>query len=361
MSINTLDICIFTKPCAEKLHSDFAMELSDTLRKFDLNSQIINSYPSVEVSRNILLLDASFEVEAFGDIDLSFPILKILKSYPDFKKIDFHDFIVHPFSEEELVSRIIHLYNIYKNIQLFQKLTNNFKSYLLNLSHDVYSPIKLIKSQIDYLRLNSINEHHNTIFDSTISQLTNITNVLLSVPYSSIASDNIAIYDNIQNVNFADLIHSIVMQLDLYASTQGVDIKVEIQKKAKDVTIVSNYNYLWRMAYNLVINAIKYCVGGGTIKLSLSKLDNILRWELSDTGIGMTSEQLTNIRRYLVLPYKTSNESVDASSAEATGGFGRGLVVAKLVASFLNATVTIDSELGVGTTFLIDIPIVDGV
>lgn len=341
--------------------ADFASHLSTTLLNLGLNVTVVNDYHSLGISQNILLLDASFEEEVFRDVDLSFPVLKILKSYPDFKKIDFHDFIVYPFTDTELICRIINLYNTHKNIQHFHQVNNNFQSYLLNLSHDVYSPIKLIKSQIDYLRINNKNEYHKAIFESTLSQLTNVVNVLLSVPYLSVASDNILIDDNKQSVNFTLLIQNIATQLDLYASAQGVDITVHVQNQAKDICIFSNYAYIWRMAYNLVFNAIKYCLGGGTIKLSLSKLDDTLRFAICDTGIGMTAEQLTNIQQYLVSPQQISNEVAEVSPAEATGGFGRGLVVVKLVANSLKASITVDSELGIGTTFVIDFPSVGGV
>lgn len=345
---------VFTEP-------DFALELSATLRAFGLNAIVVDDYPYEKTSQNILLVDASFEEEIFGDVDFSFPVLKILKSYPDFKKINFHDFIVHPFSDIELICRIINLYNMYKNIQHIHQVNNNFKSYLLNLSHDVYSPIKLIKNQIEYLRIHNENEDHNQIFESTLSQLSNIINILLSVPYSSVASDKIAIEDNIQTVNFALLIQNIATQLGLYASAQGVDITVHIQNQAKNACIVSNYTYLWRMVYNLVFNAIKYCLGSGLIKLSLLKVDGVLRFEVRDTGIGMTPEQLTDIRQYFALSHQTSSEGelgsqcrAEVSGVEATGGFGRGLVVVKLVVNSLKATATVDSELGVGTTFIID-------
>lgn len=327
---------------------NFQEELSAKLRAFGLNATIVYDYPNAVTSPNILLLDATFDEETFGDIDLSFPVLKILKCYSDFKKMDFHDFIVYPFQDNELICRIVNLYNMYRNIQQFNQINNNFKSYLLNLSHDVYSPVKLVKSQIEYLRVNNKNEYYDTILEATLSQLSNIINVLLSVPYSSVASDSIAIDDDIQNVNFAQLIQNIAIQLNLYASAQGVDITVHIQNQGENACIVSNYMYLWRMVYNLVFNSIKYCLGGGMIKLSLLKVGNILRFEVCDTGIGMTPEQLTNIRQYLALPSITSSEGEI--------GFGRGLVVVKLVVNSLKAAIAVKSELGVGTTFVINFP-----
>lgn len=356
VSIDSLIICILYNPCEAESGLELANKISNLLQSFRLKVQVIQDYSLLDTSQNIFLLDATFEAEAFGEADLSFPILKIFKFGQNLEKVYFYDFILYPFSDEELVSRIFNSYNSYINIKYFQEVNNKFQSYLLNLSHDVYSPIKLIKSQIDYLRINDASdrsEYHNEIFDSTISQLDNISDILLSVPYSLIASDSIVIKDNLQSVVFSCLLNNTVKQLGLYATDQGVDIKLSINKSAKNTVINSNYSYLWRMAYNLLINAIKYCVGGGTIKISLSAFDNILRWEISDTGIGMNPEQLENIQQYL--SHHKNNEEI----SEIDGGFGRGLVVVKLVVSSLNATVKVESELGVGTTFTIDFPVGD--
>lgn len=352
MSIKNLTVYIFHKFYEKEAGARLAKRLVEVLVRFGLNPIVISDYPSLETNQDILLLDASFETDSFGQVDLSFPILKIFKSCPNFTEIDFHDFIIYPFTDEELISRILNLYNIYKNIVYFQQVNNRFKSYLLNLSHDVYSPVKLVKSQIDYLRLNSIynqNEYHNSIFESTLSQLDSIVNILLSVPYQSLASDKIAIGDDIQSIDFAYLLKNTAKQLELYASNQGVDITVSIHNTAMQASVESNYNYLWRMVYNLLLNSIKYCVGGGTVKTSLSVFNNNLRWETWDTGIGMSFEQLDNIQHYF-------DSKSDDDLTETDGGFGRGLVVIKLVTVSLDAIVKVESELGVGTTFTIDIP-----
>lgn len=353
MSIDSLIICILYNPCETEFGLELANKISNLLQSYSLKAQVTKDYSLLDTNQNIFLLDATFEAETFEEADLSFlsfPILKIFKLGQNLEKVYFYDFILYPFSDEELVSRIFNSYNFYSNIKYFQEVNDNFKSYLLNLSHDVYSPIKLIKSQMDYLRTNidNIGEYHNEIFDSAISQLDNISDILLSVPYSPTASDNVAIKEKLQNVIFSSLLNNTAKQLSLYASNQGVEIEVNIYNSAKNTVICTSYSYLWRMVYNLLINAIKYCLGGGTVKTSLLTFDNTLRWEVSDTGIGMSPQQLEDIQQYLSY-YKMNEET-----SKTDGGFGRGLLVVKLVAITLNATVKVESELGAGTTFTID-------
>lgn len=336
----------------------YSIELLRLLHDFGLNGVVVDDYPcdacethrremkERQISCDILLLDASFDDEMFGDVDLSFPVLKILKSYPDFKKIDFHDYIIYPFQGTELYCRIINLYNMYKNIQYLQQVNNNFKSYLLNLSHDVYSPAKLIKSQIEYLHLNNKNDSYDTIFESTLSQLASIIDVLVSVPYSSVASDAVAIEEMSEIVNVGLLVKSVATQLNLYATNQGVNVIVCVNF-VENAFISSNYIYLWRMVYNLMFNAIKYCLGGGVLKVLLNRIGDTLRLEIEDNGIAMAPPQLAAVQQYLMSDYETNTR------------FGRGMMVVKFVANSLKAIVNVESELGTGTTFTVDFNNVD--
>ncbi|BDA75898.1 hypothetical protein CAL7716_100640 (plasmid) [Calothrix sp. PCC 7716] len=286
-------------------------------------------------------MDASFNNDKSIELDFSFPVLKIMKSYPDFEGIDFHDFILYPYQDKELYCRIINLYNLYKNINHFDSINEKFKSYLLNLSHDVYAPVKLIKMQMKHLSNNLEIKSFDEILESVLSQLDNITDVLLSVPYSSIALDSLLIEKNISFIDIVDLISNVVKQLSFYAATQGINVVYNNLDEKPFVR--ANYTYIWRMVYNLLFNAIKYSLGRGIVRLTLLKDDETLKFLVVDTGVGMTPEQLSIVRKYLM-----------SSDEEENSRFGRGMVIIKFVANYLKATVNIDSEMGVGTTFTIE-------
>lgn len=328
--------------------NDFKLkqELLKSLDAFSIDTVFVDSYPLLRPSaKNVILLDASFDDEKTIDLDFSFPVLKVMKSYPDFERIDFHDFIIYPFQYEELYCRIINLYNLYKNINHYDLINSQFKSYLSNLSHDVYSPIKLIQTQIRYLSSNTNIENYGEVFKSVLGQLDNVANILLSVPYSSIALDSLVIKKDLSLVNITNLVSDVVSQLDFYAEKQGVEVIYNsIAEKAEKPFICMNYTYFWRMVYNLLFNAIKYSLGGGVVRLSLLRNRSILKFVVADTGVGMTPEQLLRIRQYLM-----SQQEEDKNSR-----FGRGMVIIKLVANYLKATVNVDSKLGVGTTFTIE-------
>ena len=106
---------------------------------------------------------------------------------------------------------------------------------------------------------------------------------------------------------------------------------------------------LARMFDNLLTNAVKFTPQGGTIDLRAQRLNGDLVVEVSDTGIGIAAEEQARIfdRFY----------QVDGASTRRYGGMGLGLALVKEIAEAHAGTVSVDSELGVGSTFRVCLPL----
>lgn len=103
---------------------------------------------------------------------------------------------------------------------------------------------------------------------------------------------------------------------------------------------------------NLMSNACKFSEGG-IVTLSVRSLervdsDGLLQFTISDTGIGMSEEQLAN----LFQPFMQA----DATTTRKFGGTGLGLAITKRFAELLGGGITVTSEPGVGTTFTMVVP-----
>ncbi len=98
---------------------------------------------------------------------------------------------------------------------------------------------------------------------------------------------------------------------------------------------------------NLVENAIKYCPDS-SVTVRSRVLDGRTRVEVADTGTGIAPKQLPRIfeRFYRVDPGRSRDQ----------GGTGLGLAIVKHLVEALGGQITVESELGRGTTFLIDLP-----
>ena len=99
----------------------------------------------------------------------------------------------------------------------------------------------------------------------------------------------------------------------------------------------------------LLDNAGKYTPGGGRVSLTTRLQRGEAVIEVSDTGIGIPTEDIPSIFERF---YRS-----DESRAKSTGGFGLGLAIAKSSSEAIGGIITVDSELGVGTTFTLRIPV----
>lgn len=100
--------------------------------------------------------------------------------------------------------------------------------------------------------------------------------------------------------------------------------------------------------FNLVSNAAKF-TQAGTITLSARRTGRTIRFAVADTGIGMTPEQLDRLFERFV--------QADSSVTRKYGGSGLGLAITRAFAERLGGTVDVESVAGVGSTFVLDVPV----
>ena len=106
---------------------------------------------------------------------------------------------------------------------------------------------------------------------------------------------------------------------------------------------------LWEAFYNILDNSIKYTKENGCVKMTVAREDNCAVITISDTGIGIASDEVYKIfdRFY----------RVDKARARETGGTGLGLSIALTAVELHGGNIQVESEEGVGSKFKIIIPI----
>jgi PAS domain S-box-containing protein len=126
------------------------------------------------------------------------------------------------------------------------------------------------------------------------------------------------------------------------------DLRMETDLEAcRDAYVMADPHRLRQVVLNLLSNAIKYNRPGGEVRLSAERTsDRLLRIHVTDTGAGLTKEQL----RRLFLPF-------DRLGAEETSieGAGLGLVVSQRLIELMGGHLSAHSEPGVGSTFTIEL------
>jgi len=143
------------------------------------------------------------------------------------------------------------------------------------------------------------------------------------------------------------LVQSWLAEFRVTAEKAGLALTADI---APQLPLVSGDSLaLHRVLDNLLGNAFKFTPKGGQVTVRLQRQGENVVLQVSDTGIGIPSDQL---RRVFERFYQ-----VDGSATRRFGGIGLGLALVKEIAEAHGGQVTVTSQVGVGTTFTVSLPV----
>jgi signal transduction histidine kinase len=148
-------------------------------------------------------------------------------------------------------------------------------------------------------------------------------------------------------VDAGAVVRSAAEQGHKLARTHGLQFSTSIPEGA--VSIHADPDALRRALLILLDNAAKYTPEGGSVYLGLSTNNGVATMSVSDTGIGISTEDLPNIfDRFW---------RADKARSREQGGAGLGLSIAKWIADMHGGTIDVESQAGKGSTFQLKLPI----
>lgn len=137
---------------------------------------------------------------------------------------------------------------------------------------------------------------------------------------------------------------------DLLATqAKAGNITIDIAMPEDDLEVDADHTAVRQSVLNLMSNAIKFTTEGGSVTATLEKVDDMARFTVSDTGIGIAPNDL----RRVLIPF----EQVDSAFAATKQGTGLGLPIVKSLIELHGGSIDIASVLGKGTTVTIWLPI----
>jgi PAS domain S-box-containing protein len=155
-----------------------------------------------------------------------------------------------------------------------------------------------------------------------------------------------------QDADVETLVYDVVEMMTNSAQEKGLSLACCINQAACVVARVDD-NRMRQILVNLLGNAIKFTESGG-VSVAVDRtvqVDGIhhLRIDVTDSGIGIAPDR----RHRLFTPFS----QVDSSTTRHFGGTGLGLSICKQLVSLMGGEIGVESELGVGSTFWMDIPV----
>lgn len=221
---------------------------------------------------------------------------------------------------------------------------NEAKSkFLANLSHEFRTPLNAILGFSEILNnkifgplgAEKYEEYADDIFTSS-EHLLELINDLLDI--SAIESGKTILHK--EEVSGKDIVNSCMQALRQLPSSNGKDFKLDIRDDLP--RLYADKKAVKQVLLNLISNAVKFTPDGGTITVAASATKEHIRFMVSDTGIGISAEQLPNVTSPFVKgeqdPYRYEK------------GWGLGLSISKSLVELHNGKLDIESTPGSGTT-----------
>lgn len=220
---------------------------------------------------------------------------------------------------------------------------NQFSS---DVSHELRTPLTILRGEMEVaLRSQRTAEEYREVITSGLEEVERMSLMVEELLLLSKAEHG-ELRLNISIVPLHSLLESSFDNAMALARGRGVDIAMQGKE---GVSVQGDKMRLARVLLNLVDNAVKYTPKGGRVILSLAKEGDEAYISIKDTGIGISKEDQEKIFERF---YR-----VDKSRSREVGGTGLGLAICKRIVEAHGGRISVESEIGKGSTFTVILPV----
>jgi two-component system sensor histidine kinase/response regulator len=313
-----------------------------------------------EVLPSLILLDVSMP-----DMD-GYQVCELLKSNEQWKEIPVIfltanvltedvvrgfktgavDYITKPFKREELFVRVnTHIELAESRRKIVEMNYSRDKLYSI-IAHDIRSPLSGILQTLDALdqgfikpgdpEYNEIINHLNIRAKETHTLLNSL------LQWTKIQTDGISLRPTF--IELSGLVQSCVHVLQGIADIKQIKLSVQ-EGKFYAMCDEMSMHTVFR---NLISNAVKFTPSGGKIHVAFDEVDAAVIVSIADTGVGMSMDLIEKVF--------VKDEHFSSLGTGNEQGSGLGLMLVKDFVKKNNARIDVESRLGEGTTFFVEIP-----
>lgn len=239
---------------------------------------------------------------------------------------------------------------VQQNLESAKKISEDVSrsktQFLAMMSHEIKTPMQAIVGVLDLLNLTELTDEQKNLIQH-VTHSANLLQTLLKdvLDYSRMGSNEMKLEQLEFSVRFT--MSSIIKQMLPKAMEQGIELKLEIDDKFPNI-IIGDQTRLSQVIFNLIGNAIKFTQYGEVKLKAYVQKNHTLRFEISDTGIGISQDKV----KILFHPFR----QVDATMTRRFGGTGLGLAICRKIIELMDGQIGVESEIGKGSTFWFVIP-----
>jgi len=236
---------------------------------------------------------------------------------------------------------------ILRDVTHFTELDKMKTEFVNTVSHDLRSPLTLIRGYATMLELvGSVNEQQQSYVKKIVLGVENMARLVNNLLDLGRVEAGVGL--QLEIVPLFDILERVIAPMQLLAVQKNIELTIAAPKNVTPL-IEADQALFQQAMQNLVENAIKYTAPGGHVAVSLKISGDEMFFEVRDTGIGIPpSDQLHLFEKF----YRSGQRE-----AREQKGSGLGLAIVKSIIERHGGKVWLESQLGKGSAFFLQVPL----
>jgi len=209
--------------------------------------------------------------------------------------------------------------------------------FIAGVSHEIKTPLAIISNYATLLQGEELTKAEREEYLKALLAATERLTALVTNVLQLSKLENQGIAERKENIRLADFVGELILNFEEAIDSKNIDLSCDLD----DFAAVADKTYLAIICNNLISNAVKFTSDGGKIDIFLKDCGDKFTFCVSDTGIGMDKE--TGKRIF--------EKFYQGDASHSSEGNGLGLALVKRVIDVLGGEISVESELGVGSSF----------
>lgn len=225
-------------------------------------------------------------------------------------------------------------------------------TFIANISHELRTPINVLFSAIQLFQgmiKSSPHKHppkvsiHLKSMKQNCFRLLRLVNNIIDITKIEASFMNM----DFKNENIVSIVEEITLSVAQYAKEKG--LYVEFDTEDEEIITAMDVEKIDRITFNLLSNAVKFTKKGGSIFVNIYREEERVLISVRDTGIGIPNDKIDKVFDRFI--------QVEDTLIKTHEGSGIGLAIVKSLVEMHQGSISVTSNVGVGTEFIVELPI----
>ena len=236
---------------------------------------------------------------------------------------------------------------ILRDVTSFKEIDIMKSEFVSTVSHDLRSPLTLMRGYATMLDMvGNLNEQQQSYIRKIIAGVENMSRLVNNL--LDLGRIEVGVGLRVESVSVLDILEHVTGLLQLSASQKNIALNLEIPRNLP-AAVEADQALLHQAVYNLIENALKYTPENGSVTVRVKTTPASLTFEVQDNGIGIEPDDMPRLFEKF---YRGTQRE-----ARAQHGSGLGLTIVKSIAEQHSGRVWVESQLGQGSVFFLQIPL----